>query len=572
MSLLNETTENPQSYPRVVRWMTIVGASIHVLLVSWAIVGLSPAYDEWGHLPSGWCHIVSGRYEPYRVNPPIPRMIAACGAGMIGFSPPLRSYFDGANDRPEWLFAADMSDYYRENVDRFFVAGRFALFPFSLAGLACAWRWSVELYGAMGGLISLWVWGFFPLMIAYEGMLVPDAFASSVSLIASYAFWKFTRSGHWVAGLVASFFLGLAVLSKMTLLVMVPIWFCWIMMFSPAHRRWHRLAIGLAILSGALLTVNGGYGFADTCLSIASYDFTSLQFRRWQDLTAATEGSLEIWGRIPVPLPREFLRGVDMQASDFEKKLPSYWMGRWANHGWLAYYAIGLCVKSPVIALLMLVGSCVVGSRLRREEWWLLCLPVVLLVFVSAQTGFNHHVRYVLPILPPMFVFMGRIATVCKTPIRRRWLVGCLLVYPWSCMSVAPCHYAYFNQLSGGSNEGWRWMGDSNIDWGQDLALLRNWAHQHPECRPLYVAYSIPFRSPESFEFPCQSARLDADGEPMNRGWYAIFADRLIRDMRTFQDRTPRWRPSPALLIFDLSGTKSVGAQETSHQGTNRHE
>jgi len=33
--------------------------------------------DESAHLPSGWYHLSTGRMEAYRVNPPLPRMIAA---------------------------------------------------------------------------------------------------------------------------------------------------------------------------------------------------------------------------------------------------------------------------------------------------------------------------------------------------------------------------------------------------------------------------------------------------------------------------------------------------------------
>jgi hypothetical protein len=52
----------------------------------------------------------------------------------------------------------------------------------------------------------------------------------------------------------------------------------------------------------------------------------------------------------------------------------------------------------------------------RAEPGWrdeaVLLSPGLLLAPVSSQTGFNHHLRYVLPALPFLFVWAGRVAAL----------------------------------------------------------------------------------------------------------------------------------------------------------------
>ena len=61
----------------------------------------------------------------------------------------------------------------------------------------------------------------------------------------------------------------------------------------------------------------------------------------------------------------------------------------------------------------------------------------------------------------------------------------------WNIREVAAIHphyLAYFNQIAGGPDEGYRRLHDSNIDWGQDLALVEEYVREHPG-EPIAVAY-----------------------------------------------------------------------------------
>jgi len=41
-------------------------------------------------------------------------------------------------------------------------------------------------------------------------------------------------------------------------------------------------------------------------------------------------------GSFPMPLPANYIQGIDTQRLDFERGLPSYLRGEWSEHGWYA--------------------------------------------------------------------------------------------------------------------------------------------------------------------------------------------------------------------------------------------
>lgn len=48
----------------------------HALLLAWGAYRHSPTIDEWGYLPAGLMHWREGRFDIFRVNPPLVRLVA----------------------------------------------------------------------------------------------------------------------------------------------------------------------------------------------------------------------------------------------------------------------------------------------------------------------------------------------------------------------------------------------------------------------------------------------------------------------------------------------------------------
>jgi hypothetical protein len=192
-------------------------------------------------------------------------------------------------------------------------------------------------------------------------------------------------------------------------------------------------------------------------------------------------------------------------------------------------------VKLP-LGTLGLLGLAVALSFRRgfRREWLteavLLTTLVIVLLAVSSQMKFSHHVRYVYGALPFLFVWVSGIARELFWE-RRALAIGTGILLAGqaaSSLAVYPHSLSYVNELAGGPGNGYQHLVDSNVDWGQDLLLLRDWVREHRESHPLFLAYfgevnpkqaGIEFKLPPMANDQCLESR-DAAG--LAPGWYAV--------------------------------------------------
>ncbi len=201
---------------------------------------------------------------------------------------------------------------------------------------------------------------------------------------------------------------------------------------------------------------------------------------------------------VPVPLPQDYLLGIDTQRVDFERKPRSYLRGEWREEGgWWYYYLYALAIKVPLGTWVLVLLATLVTLRKStpscgwRDEMILLAPAVTILALVSLQTGFTHHLRYVLPVFPFVFIWLAKVAQpwVLKD-VRIAVVVAASLVGSiGSSLWIYPHSLSYFNELVGGPARGYEHLHDSNLDWGQDLLYLKRWLEAHPEARPLHLAY-----------------------------------------------------------------------------------
>lgn len=148
--------------------------------------------------------------------------------------------------------------------------------------------------------------------------------------------------------------------------------------------------------------------------------------------------------------------------------------------------------------VLMAVGIGLFGrgySAGWRDEIVLLAPIFLVLTLVSSHTGFNHHMRYVLPIFPFAFIWMSKVAQSLKFGHHKIAIIA-VAALAWSVGSslwVFPHSLSYFNELAGGPKNGHVHLLNSNIDWGQDLLYLKRWLDKHPEAQPLQLAFQGDF-------------------------------------------------------------------------------
>ena len=109
----------------------------------------------------------------------------------------------------------------------------------------------------------------------------------------------------------------------------------------------------VSVLVLAVFVVNLGYGFEKPLCKLDEYEFVSRSLGGASDDIHATPAvgnrfAHTILAEVPVPLPKNYVLGIDRQKWDFERGLPSYLRGQWADHGWWYYYLYALAIKEPL--------------------------------------------------------------------------------------------------------------------------------------------------------------------------------------------------------------------------------
>ncbi len=490
--------------------------AIHATLLAYGAAVHSPTYNEPAHLVAGISYWRLGRFDLYSVNPPLVRMIAAAPVVIAGCATNWDSLREGPGARPEMQLGAAFCKANGERTVWLVTLARWACIPFSLLGGYICFRWARELYGAGAGCLALTLWCFCPSIIAHGQLITCDAAATALGVTACYTFWRWLKTPTWQNTIFSALVLGLAELTKTTLLLFFPLWpLLWLLYRWPDRirittRDWLRELgmLGSHFLIGLYL-INLGYGFEGSLTRLGDYRFVSIAFSGIRDAKVADYGGnrfSDTWlGDCPVPLPKNYLLGIDLQRKDFESYGNEFYLGgTWSRSGWWYYYVYALAIKVPLGTWLLLIVSSGIGfwagspARL-RDELFLLAPAIIILALVSSQTGMNEHLRYVLPIFPFVFIWLGRLVSYRPQPgaaslpsLMPRvtgWLVA--IGITWSVISslrACPHHLSYFNEIVGGSANGWAHLTSSNIDWGQDLLFLKQWSDENPRFRPLRMA------------------------------------------------------------------------------------
>lgn len=576
----------------------------HAVLLAYGARVHSPTMNEPGHLAAGLSYWQLGRFDLYRVNPPLVRLIAALPVIAVGCEIDWHRFVDGVGARPEYAVGEDLIAANGERSFWLMTLARWACIPFSLLGGWICFRWARELYGVGSGFLALALWCSCPNILAHGQLITPDTAATALGLAACYTYWHWLKRPTWNQVLISGVILGFAELTKTTLVVLFPLWlllwgiYRWPDRSAMCSRDWLRESGMLATRTLiAVWLVNLAYLYEDSFTRLGQFQFSShtlsgVPLGEQVPTSGGNRFADTLLADVLLPFPKNYVLGIDVQKCDFENYgQPSYLRGEWSNDGWWYYYLYALAVKVPLGTwglFLLALFTCRRNWDRRRDETVLLLPAVAILALVSSQTGLNQHMRYVLPIFPLVFIWASRVLrnsqVLPASPAIAGQLAGFAALLPvttptapnawqiflrpsgWlnglACLLLAgsitsslwayPHSLAYFHEVAGGLESGHQHLLGSNLDWGQDLLYLKRWIGEHPEARPLKLAYfgsfdpkhaGIEYVAPESLA-----------GHRIPPGWYAI----SVNFVNGFpyhiygEDGSRRWLEKDALAAFNI--------------------
>jgi hypothetical protein len=470
------------------RWVVIL------LLGLFAQVALAARYtsitlDEPLHITSGYACLVTGDYRLVEEHPPLLKMWQAWPLLLARPRLPDPRGVPGWDEGNLITVAEHVVVPYRP-IEPLVFATRVPTMLVGVLLAALVYRWAADAFGTRAGLLALTLNAFDPNILAHSGVAATDLGAACAIFAAAYTFWRWIRqqSGPaWRHSLTAAVVLGLALGVKSTVLLLLPIFGAFILWGRPAQRPLRPYLWQVLVAGGVAFVVLW-----------AVYRFEI--------------GSVPGWP-IPLPAASHFLPLLKLK-EHMQAGHSAFLMGRNYHHGVWYYFPITFVLKTPplTLALVLLTALGLFVSRLPglagqriqslgwRGETALLALP--LLYFgLSLTSTLNIGYRHLLPVLPFLFAWVSRLSTVTfHTPhpqetlhvsrltfyvsrftfyVSRLTLYTLLLCYIIVTLALFPWHLTYFNLFAGGIDGGYRYLTDSNLDWGQTWKALRRYLDEH---------------------------------------------------------------------------------------------
>lgn len=511
----------------------------------------APTYDEALHLAAGYSYLATRDFRLEPQNPPLVKELLALPLFLVHrlpFDPDPKGWHDG-ND-----FYVGQDFLYRSALpaDQMLLLSRgLNLFLGTLLVALVGW-WAYRLWGNHAALLAIALACFEPNLVAHSSLVTTDTGATLFIFLTVYLLWEYVRFPRWWLLSATGVAAGMALVSKFSTVLLIPI-------------------IGLIIAASLFIDR------AESSLLPLRNRQNPIRHKVFEATVLLVVIFLFAVAIIPIPYFFQgfgpWLFGLQRFVTLAQEGQPAFFLGQISYQGWWNYFVFAFLVKTPIGTLVLISAAfilCRFGKPLGRREGLFLLLPVVVFFLAMTQSKVNIGLRHILPIYPLLFVLAARLATLEP---RRRWfkyfVIGAALAFTAaSSLRVAPHQLAYFNELVGGPEEGYRYLSDSNIDWGQDLKGVK--AYMDKENLPIiYLSYFgtappsyygiryqyVPGAWP--LEWPPPSDKVPADAA---RKILAISVSNL-QDVATPYDPLFRWlwtrqpvaKIGYSIFIYDLT-------------------
>ncbi len=487
--------------------------ALHLILGLRAARELSATFDEPMHVAAGAALWLKGDARMDANNPPLAKLFVSAPAVALGIRPP----FSGQDWAGAFHYAFGERAMFWNGQDggRFLFAARAANLLLSLLLIAALWRLVAARRGEGAGLAVAAVAALSPSVLAHASLATNDLAAAAFAVLGVLACAEFAESGRADAALAAGLLAAAGALCKWSAVLVWPVYAALLWGAPPARRR-------LFLLRAAL-------PFAGVALVFAA------------------------------AFP-ELARGLFVRVGQVTSGVhPVFVLGENRPSGRLDAYALILLAKSTFLELGVLAAGL---WSLRRSKTPFDRAPLLLaLVYFAAASLSAKQIglRYMLPLYFALALEAGRLVSLLP---ERRGLAAAgaaLLLQGAPTLACAPDFIPYFNAAARGPARALRLLGDSNLDWGQDLGRLAAWVRANGS-PSVYLSY-FGTDAPERFGLIVEhvgshnAVRTDRKNPPGGRAVLAVSATNLQetygRGFGWLRERAPLARAGESILVYE---------------------
>ena len=523
-------------------------------LLVWEAWRLGFTYDEPSHMAAGYMYWTGNDVLYPSDTPPLTRMLTGWASRLVAKPPGRR--FENAYGMGSAMLEGD-----RAYIQRVIFRSRLPFVMFPLGLVFVVWHWGRRLFREGTALALAACAAFEPTILGHGALIksdVPAAFACALFAYALWIYWQ--RPGGRRLWLLVGALLA-AVLTKFSLLALAPVALLILLWRGP------RL-VGPALALGVLYAgIAAAYQFR----------FSAELLGPPEDPSTANAHGLQI----PVeavltrlPFPPQFSRGIRFVGRhDSFGGFGGYMLGRRLDQPSPWYFPLAWALKFPIALQLAAIAGLFACLRRRpRPEAaiiWGIALWLALLACRSCiQIGFRH----MLPALPLLILGSGFALERWK-PRAAAWLLAACVA--GESLWIYPNGISYFNEWIGGPKNGWKYLADSNIDWGQNLPDLMDYIRrnklQHVRLSTAGPDPVFRYANPQTLveePFPVGGSWTGPARLNPLPGVYAVCVNVLVgllaapkdRDyFAALRDREPDARAGYSIFIYAIPSTHGAG-------------
>lgn len=340
--------------------------------------------------------------------------------------------------------------------------------------------WVDEWLGVTAAVIALVFYVLEPNLTAHATLVTTDFPLTCFVFGTIYFLWRTCRAlTVWnVAGLTT--FFALAIITKFSGVLLIPA-VVLLLVLAVARRRLQpragfAITVVLALTTYVFIWTAYGFRFAPGATATWSFQFQDTEFAR----NAPTLAHVVEWTDRNRLLPNAFTQGfLYSQAS--VQELGAFLAGKYSTDGWWYYFPVAFTLKTP-LSLMALVGIGMLAwpRRLRHVDPSVVpfvVVPVAVFLGTAMLSGINIGLRHILPIYSFLLLVAALAAHVLITggKLARATMVMTAVMAVVEFSTVYPHNLTFFNRLAGGPQNGFRYLSDSNLGWGQNLKPLKEW-------------------------------------------------------------------------------------------------
>ncbi|MGC1451988.1 MAG: glycosyltransferase family 39 protein [Candidatus Sulfotelmatobacter sp.] len=463
----------------------------------------SQTWDEACHIFAGYNYWTTANFGDNPEHPPLVKLLATLPLLQLPLKVPAHP---GVFSKEEDFLTATQF-VFSNDAEVILFRTRMAAALLTLLLGALVFAVAKEMFGSVPAFLALALLVLEPNILAHGAVVTTDVGMSCFLLATVWAFYRYVkkpRAGRLaLTGLAA----GLGLATKHSAILIFPILLglavCEVARgrvdAEPGESKESRARQAMRLL-GAIAVI----GILSVVILWSFYGF---HFHPQAGVDAGAR-VVEYAGRLKNPvqakmiqaaagwhlLPQSYLYGLADVGFTAEYS-HSYLLGTVYPHGRWTYFPVAFVIKTTLGLLILLALVPLSLARARIEDWrelLFLIVPAAVYFLVAMGSGMNIGVRHILPVYPFLMILAAWGAGQLMQR-QRHWAYVVAVLLLWNGVSSArtyPVYLAYANEMWGGPSQTYKYLSDSNADWGQQLKATKKYldAHQVKNCWFAYFA------------------------------------------------------------------------------------